>query len=93
MSKHPLAWRPSCDLSTAQRRADMLRSARQYFADQKVLEVDSPVLSRYAASDPHVESITARLAIASSSDYFLHTSPEFAMKRLLCAGYPDIYQL
>ena len=71
----------------------MLRSARQYFADQSVLEVDSPVLSRYAASDPHIESIAARLAIGSSSDYFLHTSPEFAMKRLLCAGYPDIYQI
>lgn len=87
------AWQPAATLATAQRRAGMLASAREYFAQQNILEVDSPILSRAAVSDPNIESVSAQLQIDLSRDYFLQTSPEFSMKRLLCAGYPDIYEI
>lgn len=69
----------------------MLERARAYFTSQDVLAVDTPALSRFAGSDPNIDS----LAVQSqhSGDYFLHTSPEFCMKRLLAAGYPDIYSI
>ena len=86
-------WQPSASLATAQRRARMLAAAREYFARQNVLEVDTPILSRAAVSDPNIESVRALLQIDSSRDFYLQTSPEFPMKRLLCAGYPDMYEI
>lgn len=70
----------------------MLQRARQYFQAQDVLEVDTPALSVAAVSDPHIESVSATLALDRTRPYFLHTSPEFCMKRLLCSDYPDIFQ-
>lgn len=89
----PRSWQPGATLATAQLRASMLQTARDFFATHDILEVETPALSRAAASDPNIESIEATLAADPAHRYFLHTSPEFAMKRLLCAGWPDIYQI
>jgi lysyl-tRNA synthetase class 2 len=75
------------------RRARMLDDARRFFAERSVLEVDTPLLSRSTVSDPQIESIAASPGRKPGPPYFLQTSPEFFMKRLLCAGYPDIYQI
>lgn len=71
----------------------MLATARRFFGERNVLEVDTPALSRAAVSDPHIDSIRAQLDLRPGDTYYLRTSPEFAMKRLLCAGYPDIYEI
>jgi lysyl-tRNA synthetase class 2 len=71
----------------------MLKRAREYFEKRNVLEVDTPALSRFAVSDPHIESIEVDLRLAPGQDWFLQTSPEYFMKRLLAAGYPDIYEI
>lgn len=71
----------------------MLARAREFFAARDVLEVETPILSPAAASDPHIESIEARLVLDPGRPRYLRTSPELAMKRLLCAGYPDIYEI
>jgi lysyl-tRNA synthetase class 2 len=87
------SWRPTATLETAQLRASMLATARKFFAEHNILEVETPVLARAAVSDPNIESVGATLTVDPAHRYFLHTSPEFAMKRLLCAGWPDIYQI
>ncbi len=71
----------------------MNRATRRYFEKRNVLEVDTPSLSRYAVTDPNLYSLVATDPSRASQQWFLHTSPEFAMKRLLAAGAPDIYQL
>jgi len=83
-------WRPSASFSTLEARAGMLRQARQYFAATRALEVETPTLSRAAVSDVHLASIQAQ---ACDRTAYLHTSPEYAMKRLLAAGCGDIYQI
>lgn len=88
-----MTWRPSSPVETARRRARMLDLARDFFAARQVLEVDTPTLSRAAVSDPHIESLELRLQLHRKTTYYLHTSPEFCMKRLLCAGYPDLYSI
>ena len=69
-------------------RATMLARARRYFAGQDVLAVDTAALSPSAPTDPHIASMSVQAA-----DSYLHTSPEFHMKRLLADGYPDIYTI
>ena len=83
-------WRPASDVATARRRARMMADARRFFGERDVLEVDTPLLSSTTVSDPHIESVQASLR---GQPYFLQTSPEYFMKRLLCSGYPDIYQV
>ncbi|MEX2494759.1 MAG: EF-P lysine aminoacylase EpmA [Woeseia sp.] len=86
-------WRPTAPLATARHRAQMLGRAREFFASRGVLEVETPLLSQTTVTDPHIESIRAELQLDAQRPYFLQTSPEYFMKRLLAAGYPDIFQI
>lgn len=69
----------------------MLSSVRAFFATKKVLEVDCPILCQGAPIDLHIEVMT--LLLKDGTKRFLHTSPEYGMKRLLSLGLSDIYQL
>jgi lysyl-tRNA synthetase class 2 len=68
----------------------MLQDLRAFFAERQVLEVETPILSRAAITDPHLHSLRSRFA---GDELFLHTSPEFFMKRLLAGHRRDIYQV
>lgn len=74
-------------MKTLRARADLLRRIRGFFESREVLEVETPLLSRHATVDRHIESFRCQ------DGRWLHTSPEFAMKRLLCAGSGPIWQL
>ena len=71
-----------------------------------MLEVETPVLSRGISLDCHIDVFSTRFhplgyaragsaagAATGEAEYFLQTSPEPHMKRLLCRGFPDIYQI
>lgn len=73
-------------------RARLRQRIRGFFAERKVLEVETPLLVSAAAADPNVP-VLAVTPHDRSSNCFLHTSPEHAMKRLLSGGFGDIYQL
>lgn len=84
-------WRPSSSVAVARQRAAMLERARAFFDRREVLEVDTPALSRYAASDPQIDG--HRVVSSDGRTLYLQTSPESHMKRLLADGYPDIYSI
>ncbi|WP_405224029.1 EF-P lysine aminoacylase EpmA [Lentisalinibacter sediminis] len=86
-------WRPGADWPVLALRARLLAAARTWFADRGLTEVDTPVLTRRGVTDANIESVRAELAATPGRRWFLHTSPEYAMKRLLAAGAPDIYQI
>ena len=71
-------------------RAHMLAQVRHFFAERLVCEVDCPVLSAFAAIDSNIDLISAQ---PHSGTRYLHSSPEYGMKRLLAAGSGDIFQL
>lgn len=79
-------WQPSATIAILQQRARILAQVREFFAGRDVLEVQTPALAPHTVTDPHVDAIAA-------SQGYLQTSPEYAMKRLLAAGAPSIYQL
>jgi lysyl-tRNA synthetase class 2 len=77
-------------------RATLLARIRTFFEDNGVLEVDTPALSRFGATDPAIESFRSQYrgpGGAGGVPLYLQTSPEFFMKRLLAAGCGSIYQL
>jgi len=85
-------WTPTASLQTLRLRAELLRRVRAHFAASGALEVETPVLVLSGVTDVHLESLEVRRA-DGGREGFLHTSPEYAMKRLLCAGAPDIFQV
>lgn len=81
------------DLSLIHRlkdRAKMLKKARAFFEHRQILEVDCPILSPRAAISAHIDLIEGK---ALGQKVFLHSSPEYGMKRLLAMGIQDIFQL
>jgi lysyl-tRNA synthetase class 2 len=86
-----MQWHPSASLDTLVQRARLLGATRDFFRQRGLLEVETPALVAHAVSDPHLDNIPA--CLADGRRLWLHTSPEYHMKRLLAAGAPDIWQL
>ncbi len=86
-----LEWRPNASFDNLRLRATILQKIRQFFFERKVLEVETPVLGKFTITDRHIASLT--VPTTHHGDYFLQTSPEYAMKRLLSAGSGCIYQI
>ena len=83
-------WMPGTSAELLRLRGSVLRDIRGWFWEREVTEVDTPALSSGAATDPNIMSFAVRNGDAR---YYLQTSPEFPMKRLLAAGSGDIYQV
>ena len=71
----------------------MLHDIRAFFIARKVLEVETPALSQAGNTDPFIESFQISDTSNLHNDRYLHTSPEYPMKRLLADGSGDIYQI
>lgn len=64
----------------------MIQAMRRFFIIHGYLEVETPLLIPAPAPETHIDAV-------SCGNWFLHTSPELCMKRLLAAGYPRIFQI
>ena len=91
MSEYP-DWQSSASLNVLQQRARMLKKLRAFFSARDVLEVETPMMSRAGTTDLHIDSFQFNDPDLDWQGY-LHTSPEFPMKRLLAAGSGSIYQV
>lgn len=90
-----VSWQPTAEISLLRQRAALLADIRDFFSNRGVLEVETPMLSAAGTVDRHIQSMPTQTYSPCYSDgtAWLHTSPEFAMKRLLCAGSGDIFQI
>lgn len=89
---------PSCSLDMLKQRADLLKKIRRFFDDRGFLEVETPTLSRDTVIDEHLDPLRVTLFAdprepEQGDTFWLQTSPEFGMKRLLAAGATAIYQI
>lgn len=77
------------------RRAAILRTIREYFNAGGFVEVDTPALQVSPGLEPHLKAFATVLDEPGERQVprFLHTSPEFAMKKLLVGGVPRLFQL
>lgn len=83
------AWRPTAAAAALRLRARLLALTREFFAGHGVLEVETPLVVAHGVTDVQIAS----LQVDADPPRFLHSSPEYAMKRLLAAGCGDIYQV
>jgi len=67
-------------------RARLIQAIRKFFIDQGYLEVETPYRILAPAPESHIDAV-------ASGEWFLHTSPELCMKRMLAAGYEKIFQI
>jgi lysyl-tRNA synthetase class 2 len=72
-------------------RHELLKAIRDFFYSHGYLEVETPNLMRSAAPDPNIEPL--KVYIDDKGPFFLHTSPEMGMKKLLCYGHERIFQV
>ncbi|PIE48106.1 MAG: EF-P lysine aminoacylase GenX [Gammaproteobacteria bacterium] len=87
-------YHPSLTLTMAHKRAKLYATIRQFFAQREVLEVQTPILSQAGNTDTFLQSVSANVNYLDKQvTYYLHTSPEFAMKRLLASWQVPIYQI
>ncbi len=78
------------------RRSQLFQQLRTFFYARSVMEVDPPMLSVAGVPDPYVHALITQIQVPgqlSLQRYYLHTSPEYPMKRLLCEGSGDIFYL
>ncbi|MBN1948095.1 MAG: EF-P lysine aminoacylase GenX [Bradymonadales bacterium] len=72
-----------------------LRAVRNWFHDQGFAEVDTPIAVRSPGMEPHLEAfqVSAHWHPPNGGPLYLHTSPEYHMKRILASYQRPIFQL
>lgn len=78
------------------KRSQLLQQLRAFFYARSVIEVDTPLLSAGGVPDVHLSSLNTLVQVPGeryAQTFYLPTSPEYPMKRLLCEGSGDIFYL
>lgn len=92
-------WRPdrfALRRARLAQRGRILDAVRNFFRERGYAEVETPVLQVSPGLEPHLRAFATELHDPRDGRVarrYLHTSPEYAMKKLLVAGLPRIWQL
>ena len=87
---HETGWRPSASVETLKKRAHLLKDLRAYMDRMGIMEADVPALGQATVTDPFIQSLSLQ---DGQETFFLQTSPEYYLKRMLAAGFGDVYYL
>jgi lysyl-tRNA synthetase class 2 len=82
-------------LQTYLMREQVIDGIRTFFKSDGFHEVETPLLVKSPGTEPYLEVFASQLQIADGRQVpgYLLTSPEFAMKKLLVAGLPKVFQV
>ncbi len=81
-----LNWALARKRQVLEARALIIQDIRTFFINRGYLETETPHRIPANAPEPHIDAV-------DSGAWALHTSPELAMKRLLAAGYEQLFQI
>jgi elongation factor P--(R)-beta-lysine ligase len=79
------------DINVLKARHELLRAVRSFFFERGYMEVETAYVSPFAPPDAHIEPLT--VFVGGKGSFFLHTSPEMGMKKLLVLGCERIFQI
>ena len=76
-------------------RSAILKSIRDFFASNDFIELDPPALVALAGQEPYLTPVPVSIHNETGKEFngYLHTSPEYAMKKALAAGFENIYAM
>lgn len=80
------SWKLAARSDALRLRSRIMQAVRRFFLDRDFVEVETPLRIPAPAPELHIDAVAA-------GTWFLQTSPELCMKRLLAAGYPRIFQI
>ncbi len=78
-----------------EKRSRLIQTIRAFFLERGFMEIDAPSLVPFPGQEPHLEPFKTTYAPAGQlpRPFYLQTSPEFSMKKLLAAGFEKIFYL
>lgn len=78
-----------------EKRASIIKLIRRFFDERGFLEIDSPLLVRFGNLEPNLNLLKTEIREANGKKHqaYLITSPEYSLKKILSAGFSEIYQL
>jgi lysyl-tRNA synthetase class 2 len=76
-------------------RFNILKWTREFFWSQNFIEAETPIAVRFPGQEPHLDLMSVSVSDESnnSHSFYLRTSPEFALKKLLASGYEKIFEI
>ncbi|WMY94764.1 MAG: elongation factor P--(R)-beta-lysine ligase [Arsenophonus sp.] len=89
-------WQPNISIDNLLKRSKIIHEIRRFFIDRGVVEVETPILSKFAVTDVHLFHFETQFIaplIHNNIKMYMITSPEYHMKRLVAAGSGPIYQI
>lgn len=89
-------WKSDITISNLKKRALIVKNIRIFFDNRNILEVDTPAISNRTVTDVNISPFYTKLIISKklkNKKFYLITSPEYHMKRLLASGTGPIYQI
>ncbi|MCQ2101598.1 MAG: EF-P lysine aminoacylase GenX [Fibrobacter sp.] len=91
MNENQRHFAPTCSRENWLKRQALMNKVRNFFTSRNSLEVETPTLSNAGGTDPQLDYF--QVGVEGEPPRFMMTSPEFHMKRLLAAGFGDIFQI
>ncbi|MFA7245043.1 MAG: EF-P lysine aminoacylase EpmA [Candidatus Magasanikbacteria bacterium] len=78
-----------------EKRFEILKLIREFFWSKNFIEVETPLLIKYPGQEPNISAIETIFHNEQKQEFrgYLHTSPEYAMKKMLAAGFTNIFYL
>lgn len=89
-------WQPTASIATLKIRSRILQTIRAFFEARDVMEVETPALCQSSVTDLNLRAFETQFSsplTPNKKTLYLQTSPEYAMKRLICAGSGCIFQI
>ncbi len=77
-------------LDNIQLRSSIYKKIRSFFEFNKVMEVETPLMCENTVTDPFIDSVKVNI---NGADYFLQSSPEMEMKKMILSGMGDVFQI
>ena len=77
------------------KRIELIKLIREWFWSQGFLETETPLAVRFPGQEPYLNPVPVELTDPQgvSNQFYLHTSPEYFMKKLLASGFNKIFQI
>ncbi len=77
------------------KRARIIALIRDFFAKKNFLEVETPLIVQKPGQEPNLAPISLTVHDERNKSYngYLHTSPEYTMKKILAAGFGNTYSI